>query len=196
MSAPGRLSRRQRRVLIASKALLALLLLVGALFPNVGGFAGKGMAYRLPLFMLPALAVPLWWRRDRGRPYPFALDLALTVPFLLDTAANAFGVYDHWTHTDDVLHVVNWVVLLWGVTTHFVAMTPSSPRWLLWTAGFGLGAVVSVAWEVAEYAVMRAGVGGLTLTYADTLSDLVLSTLGGGLGAWLAIRRRPILVDA
>jgi hypothetical protein len=40
---------------------------------------------------------------------------------------------------------------------------------------------------VAEYAVMRAGVGGLSLTYGDTLGDLVLSTTGGAIGAWAAL---------
>ncbi len=36
-----------------SEALLAGLLLTGALFPDVGGFAGKGMAFRLPIFLAP-----------------------------------------------------------------------------------------------------------------------------------------------
>lgn len=189
---PASLSRNQLAWVVGSKVLLALLLIVGALFPSVGGFAGKGMAYRLPIFLAPALVVPLWWRRRRGR-YPFALDMALTIPFLLDTAGNAVGFYDHWARTDDVLHFVNWVALVGGVTVQFTRMAPDAPGWLLWLAGFGLGAVCIIGWEVAEYLVMRAGVGGLSLTYADTLGDLVLSTAGGGLGAYFAVRRRSRL---
>lgn len=55
-------------------------------------------------------------------------------------------------------------------------------------AGAGFGAIAIIFWEVAEYSVMRSGVGGLDLTYADTLSDLVISTAGGALGALVAVR--------
>ena len=55
-------------------------------------------------------------------------------------------------------------------------------------AGAGFGAVAIIFWEVAEYLVMRWGVAGLDLTYADTLADLVLSTTGGALGSFLAVR--------
>jgi hypothetical protein len=174
--------------LIGLKVLLAGLLVTGALFPDVGGFAGKGMAFRLPIFLAPALIVPvLWWRR-RGS-YAVALDTALTVPFLLDTAANAVGLYDHFDPTDDVLHFLNWFVLVGGIgLTLHTAARRAAPPWLVWVAASGIGAAAIIGWEVAEYAVMRAGVGGLSLTYADTLGDLVLSTTGGALGAWLALR--------
>ena len=174
--------------LLAAKGLLAALLLTGALFPDVGGFAGKGMVYRLPIFLAPALVVPIRWLLRRGL-YPAALDAALTLPFLLDTAANALGLYDHVEMTDDVLHAVNWLVLVGGVTATWAAAARDTvPRWLLVVAGTGFGAIAIIGWEVAEYGVMRAGVGGLSLTYADTLGDLVLSTAGGAVGAMLAVR--------
>ena len=174
--------------LLAAKGLLAVLLLTGALFPDLGGFAGKGMAYRLPIFLAPALVVPVRWLLRRG-PYPAALDAALTLPFLFDTAANAVGLYDHIGVTDDVLHLLNWTVLVGGVTaTWAAAASDAVPRWLLVMAGAGFGAVAIIGWEVAEYGVMQAGVGGLSLTYADTLGDLVLSTAGGAVGALLAVR--------
>lgn len=179
---------RPPRWMLAAKALLAGLLLVGALAPEVGGFAGKGMAYRLPVFLLPALLVPLWWRRHRGS-YPIGLDAALTVPFLLDTAANAVGLYDHVDATDDVLHTVNWVVLVGGIVHTIAHRVPRSvPSWLAVTAGTGIGAIAIIGWEVAEYLIMQAGVGGLELTYGDTLGDLVLSTGGGLIGALLVVR--------
>lgn len=191
-SEPGRST--PPRWLIACKVLLAALLLCGALFPSVGGFEGKGMAFRLPLFLAPALIVPLWWRR-RTDPYPIALDAALTLPFLFDTAANALGLYDHFDRTDDVLHFLNWFVLVGGIALTFAANPRASgcPRWLLWLAASGAGAIMAIAWEAAEYAIMRAGVGGLDLTYGDTITDLLLSTSGGALGAWLAIMWRPAM---
>lgn len=180
------------RWLVAAKLSLAALLATGALFPEVGGFAGKGMGFRLPLFLAPALVVPamVLWGRARDA-YPVALDAGLTTPFLLDTAANAVGLYDHVAITDDVLHVVNWALLLGGITAHLAgsAAAAGASRRLVWLAGFGLGAVLIIGWEVAEYGVMQIGVAGLDLTYADTLGDLVLSIAGGGVGAWVAVRR-------
>jgi hypothetical protein len=173
--------------IVAAKVLLAALLLCGALFPGIGGFEGKGMAFRLPIFLAPALIVPLRWWRRRG-PYPVALDIGLTVPFLLDTAANAVGLYDHFDPTDDVLHFVNWFVLVAGVAvTLRLATARATPSWLVWSAAAGFGAAAIIVWEAGEYAVMRAGVGGLSLTYGDTIGDLLLSTGGGAIGAWIAM---------
>jgi len=179
---------RPPRWVLASKALLAALLTCGALFPQVGGFEGKGMEYRLPIFLAPALVVPVCWLRRRTT-YPVALDAALTLPFLFDTAANAFGLYDQFDRTDDVLHFVNWFVLVGGIAvTLTIKVAPMrTPPWLVWLAAAGIGAAAAICWEVAEYAVMRAGVGGLSLTYSDTLGDLVLSTTGGASGAWAAL---------
>jgi len=179
-------------VLLAAKAALVVLLLVGVLWPGIGSFAGKGMGFRLALFLPPTLVVPAWWawrsrggRRGTGR-YPVALDLGLTVPFLADTVANAAGIYGRFAQADDVVHLVSWVVLVGGVTTA-LAGRAGRDRLLLWLAGTGIGAVVVIAWEIAEYLLMRAGVGGLRPAYGDTLSDLALSTIGGALGAlWAA----------
>ena len=169
------------------------MLITGALFPSVGGFEGKGMAARLPLFLLPALVVPIAALRARRaqRPYvyPIGLDLALTIPFLLDTAGNAFGFYDSFAVTDDVLHFTNWVVLCAGLT-HYLLSKPGviNHRVLTWIAGTGLGAFLIIWWEAGEYAIMQAGTMGLNLTYGDTVGDLLLSSTGGAVGAYLAIR--------
>lgn len=181
--------------MLAAKGLLVALLLLGAIFPDVGGFAGKGMAFRLPLFVAPALVAPaMWWRR-RGI-YPIGLDAALTLPFLIDTLANAVGLYDHFSRTDDVLHFVNWFILVGGVTLSLrtARSCRKCPAALLWVSGTGIGAIAAVGWEAAEYFVSRSGVGGLSLTYADTISDLLLSTTGGAFGALTALsmaRRVP-----
>jgi hypothetical protein len=178
--------------LVAAKLALAALLATGAFFPEVGGFAGKGTAYRLPMFLLPALVIPVVRLVKRGppSPYPVALDAGLTLPFLLDTAGNAFGLYDSVDVTDDILHFVNWALLFGGVTTALPRAV--LPKWIVWAAGSGFGAMGSIGWEVSEYAVMQTGVAGLHLTYGDTLGDLVLSTLGGCFGALVAVRgRRP-----
>jgi hypothetical protein len=174
------------RVLIAAKVLLVGLMVAGTLFPDLGGFAGKGMGYRLPVYVIPALVVPALWLR--GRRWDPGLDIGLTVPFLLDTLGNAFGLFDSWTSFDNVLHFLNWFVLVWGVTMSLnTDESRRIHRGLVWIAGTGIGAIAAIAWEIAEYNIMQAGVGNLHLTYADTLGDLAAGTAGGGIGAWLAV---------
>lgn len=185
---PGR---RAVVLLVAAKVLLAALLLVGALWPH-GNFEGKGMAYRLPAFLAPGLVVTWsWWRRrHEQRAYPLALDVALTVPFLLDTLGNAAGFFDSVDHFDSVLHFVNWVILCAGVTLALGrSIGRGASRGYHLLAGAGFGAITIVLWEAMEYGVMEAGVGGLNLTYVDTVSDLLISGTGGAVGAWWAARR-------
>ena len=171
---------------LGAKVLLVGLMVIGAVAPHVGGFAGKGIGYRLPVYMIPALVVPLCWLC--GKSWNTALDIGLTVPFLLDTLGNLFGLFDRWNSFDNVLHFVNWLVLAWGVT---MALNGRSTRrndsGLVWVAGTGIGALAAIGWEIAEYRIMRAGVGNLHLTYADTLVDLAAGSVGGALGAWLAV---------
>ena len=94
------------------------------------------------------------------------------------------------SRTDNVLHFVNWFILVGGLTVSMLTTDSSrqTPKRLLWIAGTGIGAVAAVGWEAAEYYVWQAGVGGLSLTYGDTISDLLLSTAGGAFGALTAIR--------
>ena len=173
-------------LLLGAKLLLVSLMIVGAVFPEVGGFDGKGMGYRLPVYVVPAMVVPLlWWR---GRRWDPGLDIGLTVPFLLDTLGNAFGLFDSWTSFDNVLHFLNWFVLVWGVTMSLNRdENRRRQRYLVWIAGTGIGALAAIAWEIAEYNIMQAGVGNLHLTYADTLGDLAAGSVGGAIGAWLAV---------
>ena len=146
---------------------------------------GKGMAYRFPLFAAAAVLVPLAWRK-RFSPYPATADWLVVSPFLFDTAGNFAGLYDSFDHADDVFHFVNWIM----ITAAFLAWrfrrtySPRDARLL----ATGFGALAIVAWEIAEWIASELGAGeALGLTYADTISDLALSTTGGLLGAVAAV---------
>jgi hypothetical protein len=172
------------------KAALALAFVVALTVP-LDQLEGKGMAFRFPLFMLSAVVVPLSWRR-RFSPYPATADVLVVAPFLLDTLGNLVGLYDAYDATDDVLHIVNWVLLVgafhaWRFRSGGLADAMSrADAWLL---GAGLGALAIVGWEIAEWIVAETGAGGgLSLTYGDTVGDLALSTAGGMLGSWLGVR--------
>ena len=150
---------------------------------------GKAMGFRAPLFLAPVLVIPLMARWRRWEPYPHTADALLAAPFLLDTLGNLFGFYDNFGHTDDVLHVVNWVLLV-GAFHAFRFRNVANRRDAV-LLGYGFGAVAIVWWEIMEWAVSEDGFGGagaLSLTYGDTIGDLLLSSTGGLIGSLLAVR--------
>ena len=182
-------------VAMTFKAALALSFVV-AIFVPLDHLEGKGMAFRFPLFMLSAVVVPLAWLwRGRFSPYPAAADVLIVAPFLIDTLGNLAYVYDTFDATDDVLHTLNWILLVgafhaWRYRRGEAANRLS--RTDAWLLGAGLGALAIVGWEAAEWIVAETGAGGgLDLTYDDTVADLVLSTTGGMIGSALAVTLFP-----
>jgi len=157
---------------------------------------GKAMGFRAPLFLAPAIVVPILARLRCWRPYPHTADALLAAPFLLDTLGNLLGLYDEYPRTDDVLHTINWVLLVGAF--HAFRFRNVHDRRDAVLLGYGFGAVMIVVWEILEWAVSEdgfGGAGGLALTYEDTIGDLFLSSTGGLIGsvlaiAWLGPRRR------
>lgn len=157
---------------------------------------GKGMIYRAPVFLGPAIVVPLLARSRGWKPYPHTADALLSAPFLVDTLANLFGFYDNFGPTDDVLHTVNWVLLV--AAFHAFRFRNVFERRDAWFLGAGFGALAIVAWEIGEWIVSEDGIlgeDGLALTYSDTVGDLTLSTAGGLIGSWLGIRYLGPVLD-
>lgn len=178
---------RERRILWAVRIALVVALAFSVAFPGLPQFEGKGMAFRAPFFLLPMAAVPIGWRlRGRRDPYPYLADALVVSPFLVDTLGNALNFYNSFDSTDDVLHVVNWVLLVGGIT--LLLLRTSMNRLTAWTLGYGIGALAIIWWEAAEWLVQELGTAGLQLTYGDTIGDLMLSSTGGAIGAWLAVR--------
>lgn len=149
---------------------------------------GKAMGFRAPLFLAPAVLVPLLAHRRGWQPYPHTADALLSAPFLLDTLGNLFGFYDEYPVTDDVLHAVNWVLLV--AAFHAFRFRNVHHRDDAVLLGYGFGAIAIIWWEVLEWAVSEdgfGGAGGLALTYEDTVADLFLSSTGGLAGSILAL---------
>lgn len=150
---------------------------------------GKAMGFRAPLFLAPAVLVPTIAVARDWRPYPHIADCLLTAPFLADTLGNLIGLYDRWPITDDVLHCINWVMLV-GAFHAFRFRNVHDHRDAV-LIGYGFGALAIVWWEILEWAVSEdgfGGAGGLALTYGDTIGDLFLSSIGGLVGSVLAVR--------
>lgn len=149
---------------------------------------GKAMGFRAPLFLASAVLVPVVARVRGWDPYPHAADALLASPFLIDTLGNLFGFYDDYPVTDDVLHAVNWVLLVMAYHAfRFRNVHQNDDAVML---GYGFGAIAIVWWEIMEWAVSEdgfGGAGGLQLTYEDTIVDLLLSSTGGLVGSVIAV---------
>ncbi len=170
-------------------AALALCLAAGLAIP-LDHLDGKGWPARALGYPLSAVVLPLWWRVARSapsRPFPFLANALVVTPFVLDLAGNLFGLFDNVDQFDDVLHFVNWAFLVAGIT---LLLPVELLRWVRVWMGTGFGAAAIVLWEFVEYVVQETGATGLSLTYEDTVSDLMLSSAGGLLGALLATAGR------
>jgi hypothetical protein len=174
-----------RTVNIAMKISIVVAFAV-AIFVPLDVLEGKGMAFRAPFFVGVAGIVPLLQRFRPRDPYPHIADGLVVAPFLVDTLGNLLGFYDRYNATDDVLHTVNWVLLVLAFHAfRFRRATDNRDARLL---GAGFGALAIVAWEIAEWIVQETGAGGgLSLTYGDTIGDLTLSTSGGVIGSFVGV---------
>ena len=150
---------------------------------------GKAIRTRAVGYAGALLVVPvLWWLLpDRGR-YPRALDLAVTIPLLLDAGGNALDLYEE-ARIDDVVHVANTAIASGVVGALFAPRVDE--RWQAALIGGGVAIAGATAWELMEYGAMRLGADGMDLTYDDTMADLAEGFLGAALGALFTLSRVP-----
>lgn len=159
-----------------------------ALFVPMEHLAGKGMTIRAPLFILGSFIIYIVSLFKKWEKYPHASDFFLTIPFLLDTLGNLFGLFDSITIFDDVIHLVNWIFIVMAYQSfRFQKVKDNRDSIML---GFGFGTILIVFWEIAEWMISVDGFGvlnSLHLSYADTIGDLALSSIGGLIGAYLGV---------
>ena len=176
----------RQRILWTVRIMLVVAVAFSVAFPGLPQFEGKGMAFRAPFYLLPLVVVPIVWRvRGRRDPYPHLVDALVVSPFLLDTLGNALNIYESFSSTDDVLHFVNWILLVAGIT--LALLRTRLDRLSVWVMAYGLGGLAIIWWEAAEWLVQELGTAGLGLTYGDTIGDLLLSSTGGGVGAAITL---------
>jgi hypothetical protein len=191
------------RLTVALKAALIALLLVAVAFPDLPQFEGKAIAWRAIVYPLAIMVVPAaWWvvSRRRPTPYPYAIDILWTLPFLIDTAGNVADLYDSISWWDDANHFVNWTILVLAFGLLLLRLRVGR----LATAGLcvGFGAVTAILWEFAEYVAFVRDSPELETAYTDTLGDLALglagSVVAAAVTAWLLwpLRRSAFRADA
>jgi len=169
------------------------LLAFGA-FSGLDQFDGKAFGWRLVLYPIAALIVPVAWQlRGRPQPYPYAADMLLVAPFLIDVAGNALDLYDSIVWWDDLNHLVNWA-LLCGALGAVLVRTTLGPL-VLFAVVTGFGAAAAILWEIGEYFAFIRGGTELATAYTDTLGDEILGLTGAalaGLTVALVVRRRAV----
>jgi len=199
METMGAVAREREALLldVAVKIALVGLLVIAAARSDLPQFAGKAMTGRAIGYPLAALIVPaVWWflsRRRRVR-YPYALDILIVLPFLIDTAGNAANLYDTVDWWDDANHFVNWAILVSGFGQLLVRLPLG--RLNAFALAVGFGAVTAILWEFLEYVTFIRHSKELRTAYTDTLSDLALGLGGSVLAATLTVwmfwrERRP-----
>ena len=168
---------------VAFKVALVGLLAFGA-FSSLDQFEGKAFGWRLATYPISALVVPLGWHlAGRPRPYPYALDILLVSPFLIDVIGNALDLYDSIDWWDDANHFVNWALLSLAAGQLLVRL--ELPRLETFVIVVGFGATAAILWELAEYFAFIRHSSELDTAYEDTLGDMALG-LGGSTLAALA----------
>jgi hypothetical protein len=177
----------------AAKALLFALLLSALIWPDLSGIKGKASTARLIVYPIGAMVLPLWWLaygRTRSKlhsTFPWAADLFMTLPWLVDLIGNRLNLFDTVDWWDDAMHFVLWAFLTAGVLLAFAPRNLS--RALTTLVALGFGATAAVSWEIGEYYAFVRHSPELRTAYTDTLGDLALGTLGALLAGLLF--RRP-----
>jgi hypothetical protein len=166
---------------VVVKLALVGLLAFGA-FSGLEQFEDKAFGWRLVFYPLAAIVVPVgWWLAKKPQPYPYALDILLVAPFLVDVVGNTLDLYDSITWWDDLNHFVNWGLLCLAVG-QLVLRFPL-PRFATFVIVVGAGAIAAILWELAEYFAFIRNSDELDTAYTDTLGDMTLGLAGATVAA-------------
>jgi uncharacterized membrane protein YjdF len=191
-------SRWPRRVTVAVVALTVGQLAVATFVDGLPQFEGKAFGSRLVAYpVLMVLPVVVWAAvARRGRhagPLPWTAFALVGAPFLVDVTGNTLDLYDSVVWWDDANHFVNWLLLCAGVGL-MLTRARIGPPWVLAVLVTGVGAVLAIGWELAEWFTFIRHGTELDTAYTDTLGDEALGTLGGAVaGVLVAVRtRRPV----
>lgn len=173
----------------ALKATVVALAIDAFLNSSAPRYHGKGMRLRAIGYAGGMLLVPVAWRlRGRREPYPRELDLAVTLPLLVDAGGNATGIYRR-AHVDDLIHFAD------GALVASVVGALATPRvrtsWEAAAVATSAGTAAAALWEIGEWIGMKLGAKGMDLTYDDTITDLIETAAGAALGGVVTLLRHP-----
>ena len=186
-----------RYAAVLAKVLLFGLLLSALIWPDLSGIKTKASTARLIVYPIGGMVLPLWWwaygrtRSTLHRSFPWAADLLMTLPWLIDLIGNRLNLFDTDDWWDDAMHFVLWGFLTAGVLLAFAPRDLSRP--ITTFVALGFGATAAIVWEVGEYVTFVRNSPELATAYTDTLGDLTLGTSGALLAGLVLyqFRRKP-----
>lgn len=165
---------------------LVVLLLLPLLQPELEQYEGKGMSWRILVYPLAGVVVPLVWRHTGARaPYPYLADNLLVLPPLTDVLWNTLGAYDRIWWWDDANHLLN--AMLFASVIGLLAGRSSLAPGVRFGLALGLATTLNVVWELGEYWVLIADLSSSVQGYEDTVGDLAFGLAGAALGAAFAV---------
>jgi hypothetical protein len=173
-------------IVVGLKVLLVLLLMLPLFLPDLEQYDGKGMSWRLLVYPLAGIIIPLLWRLTGSRPpYPYLADGLVILPAISDVIWNTLDAYDRVDRWDDANHLVNAMIFS-AVIGLWAARYPlgATVRYLL---ALGVGMTLQALWEIGEYMVFVANAKDDPGVYQDTIGDLALDLVGSLAGAAFAI---------
>jgi hypothetical protein len=185
--APSRSTRSASSALaldVAVKLALVGLLVFAVARQDLPQFHGKSMTGRAVGYPIAALVVPVvWWIASRRRriAYPYAVDILVVLPFLIDMAGNAANLYDTISWWDDVNHLANWGILVAGLGV--LLLRTHLDAWPIFGLAVGFGGVTAILWELLEYVTFIRNSPELKTAYHDTLGDLAMGLTGSTIAA-------------
>jgi len=161
------------------------LLLLPLLRPDLEQYEGKGMSWRVLVFPLACLVIPLLWRATGScAPYPCLADNLLVLVPLTDVLWNTLDTYDRVWGWDKVNHLGSSIIFA-AVVGLWASRYPLGTvnRFAL---ALGLGMTLQVLWEIAEYTSFAAG-WSEAQGWGDTIGDLAFDLIGSLAGAGFAL---------
>lgn len=176
---------------VGAKATLVLLLLLPLLRPGLEQYEGKGMSWRILVYPLAGVVIPLIWHAaGRRSPYPYFADNLLVLAPLTDVLWNTLDAYDRVWWWDDVNHLL-YAMVFAAVIGLLIARHPL-PAIVRFGLALGLGVTLLVLWEIGEYAAILTALSDVENPYDDTVGDLVFGVVGSVFGAAFALQEREL----
>jgi hypothetical protein len=173
----------------AAKGAVIALAIDAFLNSSAPRYHGKGMRLRAIGYTGGLLIAPVAWRiRGRKEPYPRELDMAITIPLLIDAGGNAIGMYRS-ARMDDLVHFLDGAIV--SSVVGAVATPRTRTSWEAAGVGALAGGALAGLWEIGEWIGLKLGAKGMDLSYDDTMVDLVETMAGGLLGAVVTLLRHP-----
>lgn len=164
---------------IILKIIILLLILHALIFPELPQYQEKGMTYRIIGYPLVAFSVYIFKRFAKiNKPYPYKIDILLSLIIALDMMGNALGFYGSIEWWDDIMHFLN-CTLLTPVIMLIQPIISHKNKIAYFINTLGLVAWLQIAWEVAEYITfITTSNHELMTAYRDTVGDLIFGQIG------------------